>query len=127
MASGSLFRLLWLTVITVAAAACVSTEMRSLIGSPIQEAEIAYGAPVHVIDMPDGRKAYQFRYGGGPVVLPGQSSTTATAIGSTVVANTVSSPAAILETKGCLLTFIAAASSSAWIIEDIRVPRDLVC
>ena len=108
-------------------AGCVSTEMKSLVGSPVQEAQMRYGAPLQVIDMPDGRRAYQFRYGGGAVVIPGYSTTTATAVGNSVIATTSGTPGGIIQTEGCVLTFMAREKSGAWMIEDIRVPKGLVC
>lgn len=118
-----------LVALAVAAllSSCVSTQMKGLVGSPVQEAQIRYGAPAQVIEMPDGRRAYQFRSGGGAVVVPGYATTTATAVGNTVTARTVGSPGGVVETPGCLLTFLARERAGTWIIEDIRVPTELVC
>lgn len=106
---------------------CVSTEMKSLVGSPIQEAQIRYGAPEQVIDMPGGARAYQFRAGGGTLLLPSSSTTTATVAGPSIMAQTTGTPGGFVRSDGCLLTFIAHQRTGAWIIDDIRVPKGLVC
>lgn len=113
--------------LALALAGCVSTQMKSLVGEPIQSAQLEYGPPAQVLEMPDGRRAYQFRYGGGPVVLPGSSTTTVTTVGNTAFAQSYGTPGAVVQTDGCLLTFFASPNGNAWIIDGIKVPRDLVC
>lgn len=108
--------------------ACVSTEMRTLVGQPIQEAQIGYGPPVQVIDMPDGARAYGFHYGGGAAILPSSSVTTATVAGPVITAQTRSMPGGVVELPGCTITFMARQHGpTTWVIEDIRVPKQLVC
>lgn len=118
----------WLVLLAcLALASCVSTQMKTFVGQSVQEAQIAYGPPVQVIEMPDGRRAYQFRYGGGAIPVPGYSTTTASMVGSTVVSTTTGMPGGYIESSGCLLTFLARQSSGVWIIDEIRVPKGLVC
>jgi len=79
---------------------CVSTQMNSLVGKPIEEAQLKYGVPAQVVDLPDGRRGYQFQYGGGTALAP----------------------------TGCLLSFVAERSpAGVWIIRETRVPSELVC
>lgn len=113
--------------IAVALAGCVSTQMNGLVGSPVQEALIRYGAPEQVIEMPDGRRAYQFRSEGGAAVLPGYATTTSIGAGATAMAYTTVTPGAVVSSRGCLLTFIAAERGGGWVIEDYRVPKGLTC
>ena len=108
-------------------AGCVSTEMRALVGQPIQEAQIRYGPPVQVVDMPDGGRAYGFHYGGGAAVLPSSSRTTAFVNGPVISAQTQTMPGGVVELPGCTITFMARQHGPAWVIEDIRVPKQLVC
>lgn len=107
--------------------ACVSTQMKALIGSPIQEAQIQYGAPVQVMDMPGGLRAYQYRFGGGSVMIPSQAQSTGQTINGTTFVSTTATPTMFAETPGCILTFIARPVGDEWIISDIRVPKALVC
>ena len=106
---------------------CVSTQMKPFIGKPVQELQIAYGLPVQIIEMPEGRRAYQFHQGGGDFMVPGSSTTTITPAGPGVIAQTTSRPGGIISTPGCFPTFIAIERSGTWIVESIRVPRGLVC
>ena len=106
---------------------CVSTQMKPFIGKPVQELQIAYGPPVQIIEMPEGRRAYQFHQGGGDFMVPGSSTTTITPAGRGLIAQTTSHPGGIVSTPGCFPTFIAVERSGNWIVESIRVPKGLVC
>lgn len=105
-------------------AGCVSTEMRGYVGKSADELLISYGRPENVIELADGRRAYQFRSGGGSYVAPGVAQTTAVARGNTVTATTYATPAAVYSSAGCLLTFIVGKGGT---VEEYRVPKDLVC
>lgn len=91
------FRLLALGL-AVGLSGCISTEMNGLVGHPIEDAQLRYGAPEQVIDMPGGSKVFQFRAGGVPAL-----------------------------DKGCLLSFTARKPSDRWMIESATVPRGAVC
>jgi len=106
---------------------CASTEMRSYVGRSVDEVLIAYGRPENVFQLQDGRRAYQFRWGGGAVVAPGTSTSTASTIGSVTTITSTATPAMLYESAGCLITFIAKESDQGYIIDEYRVPRQLVC
>jgi len=107
----------------LACSGCVSSQMKSYVGQDITEAMIRYGHPENVIGLPDGRRAYQFRWGGGPVPVAG--STTTTVFGNQVT--TTGTLPMILEAPGCLLTFIATGEGSRWTITETRTPKQAVC
>lgn len=111
----------------VALAGCVSTELRSYVGKPIEEAFFSYGAPEHVFELPDGQRAYQFRIGGGAVMTPGTSTATGTTIGNVTTVNTTSFPAAVYASEGCLVTLLAKPSGSSYTVTDFRMPNRVVC
>lgn len=112
---------------------CVSTHMRQFIGEDVREVVMSDGAPVNVFDYGDGRRVFQFYWGGGTYSVPAVSTTTgsAYAIGSTVYgsATTVSTPAGTITSEGCLTSYITRWDSDrdGWIVEDIRYPQRLVC
>lgn len=111
-----------------ALAGCASTEMRTFVGKPVEETMFAYGEPVHVIEMSDRRRAYQYRWGGGTVVVPGQVNATAQTFGNITTVRSTSTPAAIYESAGCLITFIASDHGEGrYVVEEYRVPKQLVC
>lgn len=116
-----------LLVLALLLAGCVSSVMRPYVGKPIEDAMIDFGRPEQVIDLQDGRKAFQFRYAAGSYTTPGTSYSTVTGYGNTATVSTVSTPATVYETAGCLLTFIAANRGNGWVIEEYRVPKGLVC
>lgn len=89
---------------------------------------MAYGKPEAVFDLPDGRRAFQFYWGGGSGVVPGTSlSTIAPAGAGTYAVTTTSTPAMVYENKGCLVTLIARPSGNDFIVEEYRIPKRLVC
>jgi hypothetical protein len=63
-------------VITVALAGCASTHMKQYLGKDVRYIAVDEGAPVNVLDMPDGRRAFQYRWGGGTVTTPRMTTTT---------------------------------------------------
>jgi hypothetical protein len=115
------------TLALLSLVSCVSTMMEGYLGKPIEEAQLEFGPPIQVLDMPDGRRAFQFRYGGGPVMVPGSSTSTVTTYGNTATVNTFGTPGGVLYTEGCILTFFALKEGNAWIIRDLKVPGGLVC
>lgn len=123
-----MLKALTLAAAAFAMASCASTEMKTFIGKPAEEAMFAYGPPANVFDLSDGRRAYQYRWGGGAVMMPGRATSTAQSFGSITTVQTTATPAAIFESAGCLITFIARDQGGGrWVLEDYRVPKQLVC
>lgn len=116
-------RLITLVLAAALLAACASTEMRAYIGRPISDVLLDYGPPEQVIDLPDGRKAYQFRWGGGAYVVPGQSHATAITTGNVTTVTHTGAPSVVGYSEGCLISFIA----SGDVVQEIRPPRELTC
>jgi hypothetical protein len=61
--------------ILAASAACVSTHMKKYLGKDVRYIAVDDGAPVNVFDMPDGRRAFQYFWGGGTYVVPKTTTT----------------------------------------------------
>ncbi len=106
---------------------CASTAMKGFVGQPIEEAFFRYRQPVNTFDLQDGGKAYQFYWGGGGFVVPGQSRTNVAVYGNTATLNTTATPAAVVESKGCLVTLIARPIDGRMIVQEYRIPKRLVC
>ena len=106
---------------------CLSTHMKKYVGQPIEEAFITYGRPENVIEFPDGRRAYQFRYGGGSIMTPSTGTATATTFGNVTTVQSNVTPAMILNSPGCLITYITRKTGETYTIEEYRMPKQLVC
>lgn len=108
--------------------ACASTAMQRYVGKSVSEAYMAYGQPQAVFDLPDGRRAFQFYWGGGSGVIPANSQTIIrpTGLGAYQV-TTTGTPAMIYESKGCLVTLIARPAGSDFVVEEYRIPKRIVC
>lgn len=106
---------------------CVSTQMKKLVGLPIQEAAIEYGAPVNVIDMPDGRRVFQFQ-SSRSVTTPTQATTQGSVWGNSWQTNTTITGGQIIPVE-CTYTFYSrwSEAAGAWIVTDFKVPKQLVC
>lgn len=48
-------------VLAFAVAGCASQIMEGFVGKDVSEVQLQYGPPINVLDMPDGRKAFQWR------------------------------------------------------------------
>jgi hypothetical protein len=122
-----------IAALSLALSGCVSTHMKGFIGKDIREVMMTEGPPINAFDLGDGRRAFQYRFGGGTFVTSQVSNTTgsATTVGNTVWLDqrTITQPAAIVESEGCLISYIAEFSvlKSAWTVVDIRYPKRLVC
>lgn len=46
----------------LALAGCASQIMEGFVGKDISEVQLQYGPPINVMDLPDGRKAFQWRF-----------------------------------------------------------------
>ena len=113
-------------IAVVALGGCVSTTMKQSVGLPIEEAYMRHGRPVNEFDLPDGRRAFQFRVGGGTATLPQYGTATATTVGATTTVSTMTTPG-MVHSEGCLTTLIAAKRGTGWVVEESRVPKQLVC
>jgi hypothetical protein len=122
-----MLRLILAVMLGLTAASCASTAMKSHVGKSINEAFFAYGKPENVIALPDGRRAFQFRWGGGSTFLPGTSSTNVAPSGGGYTATTITSPSMIVGSAGCLVTLIARPVGNDFIVEEYRIPQRLVC
>lgn len=105
--------------------------MAQYVGKDIREVFISEGQPEAWFDLADGRRAYQWYWGGGTMIVPGSSHSTTTGYGSdgffSASTTTIEHPPVASYSKGCLTTYIAARKDDAWIVEDIRYPDRLVC
>lgn len=112
---------------------CASSHMQQFVGQDIREVVMADGPPENVFDYGEGRRVFQFRWGGGTYVLPTTSQTTVNAyrLGSSVygTATTTTLPARAIESEGCLLSYITewVEVRDGWIVQEIRYPQRLVC
>lgn len=115
-------------VLSLALAACASTAMNKYVGGSVSEAYMSYGQPEAVFDLPDGRRAFQFYWGGGKGVVPAnvQTSIQPTGLGGYQV-TTTGTPAMAYESKGCLVTLIARPEGNDFVVEEYRIPQRLVC
>jgi hypothetical protein len=117
----------FIAIVALALAGCASTAMKGYVGKPIEEAFMTQGAPENVFDLPDGRRAFQFRWGGGALPVAGQSRSVITAYGNSATVVTTGTPAMIYESAGCLVTLIGAKQGESYVITEYRIPKTLVC
>ncbi len=122
-----------LVLLAIGVLSCASTHMKRYLSKDIREVVIDKGPPFYAFDLSDGRRAFQWKWGGGTFVSPTQTSTTGTvsSIGNTVWAtsDTISSGGHTVTSEGCILTFIASwdEKMKGWIVTETRYPRRLVC
>lgn len=114
--------------LAIALGGCASTSMKGFTGKSINEAFFKYGRPENVFDLPDGRRAFQFYWGGGAYAVPATSTTAINPNGfGGYTATTTSIPGGVVESKGCLVTLIARPNGADFIVEEYRIPKRLVC
>ena len=107
--------------------------MKQYMGKDIREVVLDSGPPMNAMDMGDGTRAFQFRWGGGPVVIPQTTTTTGsvTSVGnaSWFNARSITSPGGVVTTEGCIITYLSKwdASRDTWIVSGYRYPKGLFC
>ena len=109
--------------------ACVSTHMKQYVGRDIREVMVDGGEPANVFDMGDGRRAFQFYWGGGTFAVPQTTTTTGSVVGNSVYLSSTTLPGGVVHSPGCLITYFARYDDGgdAWIVSDIAYPDRLVC
>jgi len=110
-----------------------SSHMKQYVAKDIREIIIDSGQPENAFDLGDGRRVFQFRWGGGSYVVPQTTSYTGNI--NTIGNNTwlsgkaITTGGGIVTSEGCLLSYIAKwnENRNGWIVDEIRVPKQLVC
>jgi hypothetical protein len=106
---------------------CASQFAKSYLGKDVAELELENGRPVNIVDLGDGRRSYQYLWGGGSFVTPSYSTGTATVIGNQAFVQTTSTPATVVNNPGCIINFIAERRADRWLVVDAKWPNRLVC
>jgi len=112
---------------------CVSTHMKQYVGKDIREVILDSGPPINAMDMGDGVRAFQFRWGGGTYSVPQTTTTNGTVsiYGNTAWLNSssITSGGGTFHSEGCLISYLTTWSDShqSWIVSSIRYPKRLVC
>lgn len=117
----------------VLVAGCVSTEMKAYMDKDIREVILVNGPPINELDMGGGIRAFQFKWGGGTIVVPQTIRTTGqvNTYGNTAMVNTTTTTTGgqVIHSEGCTISYLARWSDErqGWIIVDYRYPKQLVC
>ena len=108
---------------------CDSAHMKQFVGKDIRDVMMVSGKPSNVFDMSDGRRAFQFYWGGGEFPIPGTTIGTGSVVGNTALINSSTIGGGTINTKGCLITYIAQRNevSAPWIVVETRYPSGLFC
>ena len=126
-------RLLSFALFFVTLTSCVSTHMKKFVGRDARFVAVESGPPVNVFDMPDGRRAFQYYWGGGTYVVPQTTRAQGYArlVGDTVyyTSQKITTSVFVVDNPGCLITHFAEwdSASRGWIVKDISYPKRLVC
>jgi hypothetical protein len=130
---GSMTRSVIAGLAVVSAVGCVSTHMKQFIGKDAIEIEIHDGPPARVFDLPDGRRAFQYFWGGGSIPVPASTQVDGEVrlLGGTAYyrEQRLSTPPGVIETEGCRITYLARwqPARQGWIVEQIVYPKRAVC
>ena len=86
-----------------------------------------------MFDLPDGRRAFQYFWGGGTYQIPKTATTQGqvTMIGSTAwySEQKIESGGQVIESNGCRITYLTKWDTvrKGWIVMEITYPKRLVC
>lgn len=99
-----------LIVVCLFVAGCASQVMEGFVGKDITEVQLQYGPPINAIDMPDGRKAFQWRFD-STTMMPMTTNYTAYGSGN-IVSGTAYSYGGGVFTTPCFYTLFARPNSN---------------
>ncbi len=125
--------LLLVTATVLSTGACGSSHLKKFIGKDARYIAVEDGPPAYVFDMPNGRRAFQYYWGGGKYYVP---KTTTTQGQVQLVGNAayysegkIESGGFVVESQGCLVTYFAEwkPEMKGWIVVGIWYPKRLVC
>lgn len=122
-----------ITILVLFISGCASTHMKQYMNKDIREVIIDSGSPINVFDMGDGRRAFQFHWGGGSFVVPQTTTITGStnSIGSSswYSGTAITSGGGIISSEGCVITYLTRwdEHKKAWLIVEYRIPKQLVC
>lgn len=112
---------------------CASTHMKAFVGKDIRHVVLSDGQPENVMDMPDGTRAFQFRWGGGRVYVPQTTNANGQVqlVGNSAYYSEqrLSSGGFIVNSPGCLITYFARWNPEAkgWAVVSYKYPKQMVC
>lgn len=102
--------------------ACASQVMENLVGKDVTEVQLQYGPPVNVLDMPDGRKAFQWRID-STVMMPMTTSYTGVTSGNITTGNAFTSGGGVF-TTACFYTLFARPNqNNSFTVVGFQPPR----
>jgi hypothetical protein len=113
--------------------ACVSTHMKQFLGKDARMIQVKDGPPVNVFDLPDGRRAFQYLWGGGTYAVPATQTTQGRVqiIGDAIyyTEQKIGTGGYVVNNPGCLITYLAHwdAAKRGWIVDEISYPKRLAC
>lgn len=126
-------RQLFSLLLAIFTAGCVSTEMKSYMGKDVREAILVSGQPLAAIDMGNGVRAFQFKWGGGTFILPQTTHTTGqvTSYGNSAWLNatSITTGGGTFHSEGCVISYLTEWNerTQGWIVTGYRYPKQLVC
>jgi hypothetical protein len=106
-------------------AACASDVMQSYVGKSINEPMLDYGRPTDVLDLGDGRRAFQWAINSSGY-MPITSPSYGTIYGSNGWASiTTNSTSYVPYSQDCHYTLTAKQSGNDWIVDGFRKPSTM--
>lgn len=101
---------------------CASQILESYVGKSVTEPILDYGPPSNVLELANGKRAYQWAVTNSGV-MPMSSPTTVTAYGSGGYATAYgTSTTYIPYSNDCIYTLFASQKGKDWIVEGFRRP-----
>ena len=115
-------RALKLIAVLAMVAGCATDIMQGYVGKPIVEAELDYGRPSNIIELEDGRRAYQWNVDAGGI-MPMTNYNSGTVYGGGGFANySGTSTTYVPYENNCIYTLFATKQGSTWVVTGFREP-----
>jgi hypothetical protein len=121
------WKTIFLPVLALVLSSCASQFAKQYVGKDVVDIELDNGKPANIVELPDGRRFYQYYWGGGTFVTPQSTTGTISTIGNTAFISTQTSPAVAVNSPGCLINFIAMKREDRWIVIEARWPDRMFC
>lgn len=111
-----------LLLICLVVAGCATAILDGYVGKSISEPILDYGPPVNVLELPDGRKAFQWAVNSSGVIPVTNYSSGTAWTGATSTYVTGTSTSYVPYSNRCVYTLYARPQGEDWIVTGYRQP-----
>lgn len=112
----------WFLPVLFSLTACASQIMEGFVGKDVTEVQLQYGPPIAVLDMPDGRKAFQWRMD-STFVMPSTTTYSGVASGNWMTGSAYTTGGGVFSTPCFYTLFAQPNAKKSYTVVGLQKPK----